>query len=170
MQIAGLLEASLVRAAPSYKYSIPAHPGDGQVKRVRTGRPPAARFPRHGPEANTFRCDFRKPDKPYDLCRAYPRPEAGAIRWVNLRHGTNAFGFRHLQHRRGFSAKTDRYIAATVRAGVPNPDTGAIRWERNYSRAGKTCQFRVVDTGDPKGILTAYVIDGKKQGPVSLCP
>jgi hypothetical protein len=86
---------------------------------------------------------------------------------VLLRHGDSRWGFRHIRRRRGFSAKTDAYIARTVSRGRWEPDKR--RFARTYRGRGRSCTFRVVDAGDPKGIITAYVVEPGEQGPVSLC-
>lgn len=163
----GFIVATLRRPAPPYE---PIY--DPRTRRTsiqpRRPRPPRQRFPRSGPERNSFRCDLRRPSRPYDLCRAYPRREGDATRWVLLRHGARTWGFRHIQRRRGFSAKTDAYIAMTVARGSWDP--ASRRFERSYRGGGRACKFRVVDTGDPKGVITAYVVGPSRQGPVSLCP
>ena len=163
----GFIVAQLRRPAPPYEKIY--HP------RSQTNSPqprlpglPRVRAPRSGKEPNSFRCDVRRPDGAYDFCRAYPRTEGETTRWVVLRHGDKAWGLRHIERRRGFSAKTDSYIARTVARGEWDP--AAKRFERAYRGRGRKCRYRVVDEGDPKGIITAYVVEPGKQGPVSRCP
>jgi hypothetical protein len=165
----GLFAATLVRPAPRYEPYYTGGQHDPKYQ-PRLPRPPRHRFPATGRERDDFRCDFRRPAGPNDLCRAYPRKEQGTTRWVQLKWGNARRGFRHIRARRGFSLKTDRYIARTVASGEPTPQGTTTKYEKTYHSRGRSCRYRVIDAGQPKGIISAYVIEPSKRGYVSLCP
>jgi hypothetical protein len=140
--------------------------------------------PRTGPEPNTFRCAYRqangpgRPDRPFDRCRPYARRKRGVLRLIWLRYGTTRgrrpWGYRHIAAKRGFSAKTDRYIAQTVARGTAHqvrkpPQGPSTMFVRTFRGHGRKCDFNVL-TDERHGIITAYRTDAPKLGYVSGCP
>jgi hypothetical protein len=155
------------------RYELPSdRPGGKPLTDVEVPVSTPPKGPRAGPEPNTFRCDVRKPHRPYDPCRPYRRRGPGGGRIVWLRWGTTqhgGWGFRHIVARRGFSARTDRYIAATLARGRRDPKDRS-RIFRRFKGHGRSCTFRVILGAAAKGIISAYRVDGSKQGNVSGCP
>lgn len=107
----------------------------------------------------------------YDIHTTYAGESSGVT--YLMRWGTTRFGYRHLVHRRRWSARTDARIAAAFSNPYSKSYAGTTTTFYVYVRESRKCLFKVVYQNNiahdnrPKGLITAYPVNGTgcKYGP-----